>query len=113
MLFGQKIEPVLRAVQKTFAKNLARADGDLRLNDVIAGAERVAVGIEKGQNAIALILFEKSARETGWSYIDYFAKFGPNAPGPYDSDLQDANLRSKGLKHWGEFLGPPSKAGLQ
>ena len=56
VLRGQEVEPVLRAVQKAFAEEPPRADRDLRLNDVIARAQRIAIGIEKGQDAVALVL---------------------------------------------------------
>ena len=59
MLRRQKVEPVLRAVHEAFAEKLARADGDLRLNNVIAGAERIAIGIEKRQDAVTLVGFKK------------------------------------------------------
>ena len=59
MLRRQKIEPVLRAVQVTFAENPSRADGDLRLDDMISGAQRITIRIEKCQDAVALVRHEK------------------------------------------------------
>jgi hypothetical protein len=41
MLLGQIVEMALGAVEEALAENAARADRDLRLRDVIAGAERV------------------------------------------------------------------------
>src|SRR5581483_11473154 len=63
VLRRQKVEAVLRAVEKALAEEPPRADGDLRLNHVIAGAERIAIGIEKSEDAVALIGFEKMPRD--------------------------------------------------
>ena len=43
MLLGQEVELVLRAAQVALAVQLAGADGDLRLQDVVAGAERIGL----------------------------------------------------------------------
>ena len=53
--FGQIVEMALRAVEKTLAEDPAGTDGDLRLGDVIACAERVAFGIQENGNALLLI----------------------------------------------------------
>ncbi len=45
----------LRAVQEALAEEPARAERDLRLQDVIAGAERIVLGVEKGVDAVALV----------------------------------------------------------
>ena len=46
----------LRAVRPALAEETARADADLRLQDVEAGAERVAVGMEPRIEAGALVV---------------------------------------------------------
>ncbi len=58
VLLGQEVELVLRAVQVALAAEHARADGDLRLDDVVAGAERVGLRIEEGQQALLLVRLE-------------------------------------------------------
>ena len=52
----QEFELRLAAVHVALAEHAARADGDLRLDDVVAGAERVVFGIQEGQYALALII---------------------------------------------------------
>ncbi len=55
----------------------------------------------------ALTEYSQSENERGWSRIDYFAKFGTSAPGPYDKGLQLENKKNFGFNHWGEFLSKP------
>src|SRR5260221_4319016 len=55
LLLGQEVEMALRAVQEALAEEPARAERDLRLQDVIAGAERIVLGVEKGVDAVALV----------------------------------------------------------
>jgi hypothetical protein len=52
--------------------------------------------------------YENHKNNTGWSRIDYYAKFGPNPVGPYDAELQKENLKNIGIDHWGEFLSLPA-----
>src|SRR5262245_58141587 len=59
MLGGQEIETVLRAVEIAFAEEPAGADRDLRLNHVVAGAQRITIRIEKGQNTCTLVGLQK------------------------------------------------------
>ena len=56
--FGQEFELRLRALHVAFAKEAARADGDFRLDDVVAVAEGVGFGVKQGQHAIALVVFD-------------------------------------------------------
>src|SRR6185312_17456705 len=51
----QEVELRLAAVHPSLAEYAARADRDLRLDDVIARPERVRLRIEKGEQALALI----------------------------------------------------------
>ena len=53
---GQELELRLAAVHPALAEHAARADRDLRLDDVIAGAERVALRVEQRQHALALVV---------------------------------------------------------
>ena len=62
MEFGQIIEVALGAVQEALAGKAARTDGDLALGDVIAGAARIAFGIEEDQHALALIIMQHGPR---------------------------------------------------
>ena len=54
----QELELALRAVEQSLAEHAARADGDLRLDDVIAGAELVGFGIEQREDALLLVVVE-------------------------------------------------------
>ncbi len=49
----------MTAVHITLAEYAARADGDLRLNDVIPRAQRIALGIEEGEHALTLIVMQE------------------------------------------------------
>ena len=53
----------LRALEEALAEEAARADRDLRLGDVIAGAERIALGIEEDQHPLALVIVEEAERD--------------------------------------------------
>ena len=53
MALGQIVEMALRAVEEALAEDAARSDRDLRLGDVIAGAERVAFR-DRGRSATRL-----------------------------------------------------------
>ena len=55
---GQEFELALRAVEQALAEHAARADRDLRLDDVIAGAELVRFRIEQREYALLLVLVE-------------------------------------------------------
>src|ERR1700722_13300804 len=52
----QKLELRLTAVHITLAEQPALADGDLRLDDVVAGAERVVFGLQEGEYALPLVV---------------------------------------------------------
>ncbi len=45
----------LRTVAVPFAINATRTNRDLRLDDVVTGTCRVAIGIQEGQNTIFLM----------------------------------------------------------
>src|SRR3981081_920831 len=55
LLLGQEVQRRLGALQETLAERAPGADGDLGLGDVVAGAQRIAVGIEEGEHALALV----------------------------------------------------------
>ena len=46
-------------VQEALAEQPARAERDLRLQDVIAGAERIALRIEEGEDAVLLVIVQE------------------------------------------------------
>ena len=48
--FGEKGELRLGPLHEALAEKAAAADGDFRLDDVVAAAERVALGVEEGAN---------------------------------------------------------------
>ena len=54
----QELELALRAVEQSLAEHAARADGDLRLDDVITGAELVGLRIEQREDALLLVVVE-------------------------------------------------------
>ena len=54
----QEFELALRAVEQALAEYAAGADGDLRLDDVIAGAELVRFRIEQREYALFLVFVE-------------------------------------------------------
>src|SRR5580704_17942035 len=62
---GEKFELRLTAVHVALAEQTAGADGDLRLDDVIPGAQAVGLGIEKGQYTLALIVVDEMPRTPG------------------------------------------------
>jgi hypothetical protein len=49
----------LRALQEALAEHAAGAERDLRLDDVVAGAERIALGIEEGQHPLLLVVVQR------------------------------------------------------
>jgi hypothetical protein len=54
----QELQLSLAAVHPSLAEHAARAERDLALNDVIAGAERIVLRVEEGQHALALIVVQ-------------------------------------------------------
>src|SRR5699024_12443494 len=63
--FGQKVEVALGAIEPALAEQTAGADRDLALNDVIAGACRIARGVEEGQHALLLIAMHVEPQQIG------------------------------------------------
>src|SRR3546814_10367538 len=63
MSLGQIVEVTLRSVEKSLAADAARSDRDLRLTDMIAGAERVAFGIEEDQHTLLPIIVEHREKD--------------------------------------------------
>src|ERR1019366_2163464 len=57
-LLRQKIQPRLRTFQKSLAEWASGADRDFRLDDVVAGAERVGLRIYEADHALALVRLE-------------------------------------------------------
>ena len=55
---GRKLSWALGAMHEALAAQSARADGDLGLKDVVAGAERIAIGIEEGEHALLLVVVQ-------------------------------------------------------
>src|SRR5262249_17932414 len=59
LLFRQKAQMALRAVQKALAEQTSGAERDLRLQNVIAGAERIALRVEKRIDPVLLIIAQE------------------------------------------------------
>ncbi len=59
----QEIKLVLRALQVALADQPARTDGDHRLQDVIAGAQRILRRIEERQDAPLLVIVHEMPRQ--------------------------------------------------
>ena len=59
MVLGQEVQLTLCAAEKPLAKEHARANRNLRLDDVIARAERIDVRIHKHHDAHFLVILEK------------------------------------------------------
>src|SRR3970282_2326527 len=57
--FGQKLEMCLRAVEPTLAEQVAGPDRYLRLNDVVAGGERIGLRAQKLEHARPLIVVQE------------------------------------------------------
>jgi hypothetical protein len=61
----QELVAGLRALEVAFAGQSTRADGDLGLDDVVAGGVLVSRGIEEGNEAVLLVGFEQRM-PAGW-----------------------------------------------
>src|SRR5215475_3027345 len=59
VLFRQKAQMALAAIEKTSAQKATRTQGDFRLQNVITGAERVAPRIEKSVDPVLLVVAKK------------------------------------------------------
>ncbi len=55
VLLGQEVELALGAQAEAFPQQAARTERDLALQDVIAGAGGVLVGMQEGEDAVALV----------------------------------------------------------
>ena len=73
----------LGTVQPAFAVQTARTDGDLRLNNVIPGAQGVVLGIQKGQHPLFLIIAQKipQHRRGGAQHAQYRGNQTPGYAG--------------------------------
>ena len=58
LLLRQEAQLALRALQEALAPDAARAERDLRLDDVVAGAERIALGVEEGEHPLLLVVVQ-------------------------------------------------------
>ncbi len=83
MAFGKILKMALAAVKETLAPDATGPDRDLRLGDVIAGAERVAVGVEEGLDALFLIAVHHAEhdRRSDADRSDWGRKYPPRKPG--------------------------------
>ena len=58
MLFGQEAELALCTIKETLAEHLTRTDGNLGLDDVVAGTTRVGGRIKESHDAPALVIVQ-------------------------------------------------------
>ena len=65
LFFGQEIKLVLGAVQETLAPEAAGAERDFRLDDIIARAQRIAAGMQEGEDALFLVAVQMVINERG------------------------------------------------
>src|SRR5437868_15217119 len=61
LLFREEAQMALAAVEKASAEKTARAERDFRLQNVINGADRVALRIDKGIDPVFLVIAEEIA----------------------------------------------------
>src|SRR5690606_39765409 len=57
-VLGQVVQVRLRALQPALAGQAAGADRDLRLDDVPAGAQRIRLRVQEGEDAVLLVRLE-------------------------------------------------------
>src|SRR5882762_2363159 len=62
---GEEFELCLAAVHPALAEHTAGADRDLRLDDVVAGAEWIGLRVEKHEHALALVVVHEAPAEPG------------------------------------------------
>src|ERR1700683_1421004 len=78
----QKFQLRLAAIHVSLAEYAARADRNLRLDDVVARAQRIGLGIQKSQYALTLVIMNEmpctpgSSSEEGYRY-QYEPKLQP------------------------------------
>src|SRR5882724_7288277 len=76
--FRQEFQLSLTAHHIALAEHPAGADGDLRLDDVVSRAERIVFGIQKRQDALALIVVdEMPGRDGGGAEQRYRYQYDP------------------------------------
>src|SRR3989344_669853 len=71
LMFRQELQPALTAKAYSFAKKLARTDGDHWLQSVITGPSRVLCRVKKSQNAGFLVGFKNKEPGRRQSYDNY------------------------------------------
>ena len=65
MALGQEVELVHHALHVALAPQFAGADGDARLQDVVARAQGVVTGVEEGEHALLLVVVHEHAPHEG------------------------------------------------
>src|SRR3546814_9044394 len=60
MPLRQIIQMALRALEEALAENSSGSDGDLRLADVIASAQRIAFRVEEDEDAVLLVIVQEA-----------------------------------------------------
>ena len=65
VLDGQETQLALRAAAESLAREAARADGDLGLADLVAGAEHVGVGVQERADPRLLVVLEEEPARPG------------------------------------------------
>src|SRR6185437_190973 len=63
LLLRQEGEMRLRPLHEALAEDAAGADGDLGLEAVISGAQRIALRIEEGVDAVLLVVLQEAPED--------------------------------------------------
>src|SRR3546814_8541644 len=69
MPLRQIIQMALRALEEALAENSSGSDGDLRLADVIASAQRIAFRVEEDEDAVLLVIVQEAEGEIGRAHV--------------------------------------------
>ena len=67
---GRKFSWFCVPCRKPLPQSMPGADGDLRLDDVVAGAERIVLRVEEGEDALLLVRLQMPDQSTGASSDD-------------------------------------------
>ena len=83
MALGQEFQLGLGAIEPALAKQTTGADGNLGLDDVVTGPQRIGLRIQKGQHPLSLVVVHQEEPEYG-------QKTGQCQPGRQDQVPVDA-----------------------
>src|ERR1019366_4498859 len=100
LLFRQKVEVALRALQETFAPRPTRAQSDLGLDDVVSGTERVALGVQERVDPRALVIVQMLIGITSdeWDGQQHENEFPPSDSGGEEDHASQHQGDHRGAK---------------